>query len=88
MACTSSCKVGGHRTYGECLRSQNVGVMGLESTGNDFSKTRRMHAENAAYRAAKAEGLQPQAPTMAAVDAAKRAADATGTPDGKITVEV
>lgn len=62
--------------------------MGLESTGNDFSKTKKMHAENAAYAQARKEGLQPQAPTMAAVDAAKRAADATGTADGKITVEL
>ena len=34
------------------------------------------------YRAAKAEGLQPTAPTMAAVDEAKRKADAAGKPVG------
>lgn len=79
MACATSCKTPGtHASYGECLRSKGLSVMGLESTGNDFTANKRMHAENAAYKAARAEGLQPAAPTMAAVDAAKRKADKAG----------
>ena len=80
MACATSCKTQNHQSYGQCLRSQGLAVMGLESTGNDYTANKRMHAENAAYKAARAEGLQPQAPTMAAVDAAKRKADAAGAP--------
>ena len=93
MACASSCTAGeAHAgyTYGECLRSQNVGVMGLESTGNGlggYTADKKMHAENAAYAAARKEGLQPKAPTMAAVDAAKRNADVAGNASGTITVE-
>ena len=80
MACASSCKTQDHESYGQCLCSQGLAVMGLESTTGDFTATKRMHSENAAYRAARAEGLQPAAPTMAAVDDAKRKADAAGAP--------
>ena len=81
MACSSGCPTpGAHKTWGECVRSKGAAVMGLESTGNDWTADKRIKAENAAYRAAKAEGLQPTAPTMAAVDEAKRKADAAGKP--------
>lgn len=90
MACATSCRTQDHLSYGHCLRSQNVGVMGLESTGNGlggYTADKRMHAENAAYAAARKEGLQPSAPTMAAVDLAKKNADLAGNASGKITVE-
>lgn len=79
--CTSGCKTQDHASYGECLRSKSMAVMGLESTGNDYTKDLKMHRENAAYKAARAEGLQPQAPTQKAVDAARRKADITGKAD-------
>lgn len=88
MACASSCTTQNHASYGQCLRSKGLAVMGLESTGNDYTANKKMHAENAAYKAARAEGLQPTMPTHSAIDAAKRAADATGTPDGKIKVDL
>ena len=78
--CSSGCRVGGHATYGECLRLKGGAVMGLESTGNSYSATQKMHRENAAYRDAVKEGLQPAAPTQAAVDRARRAADRAGAP--------
>lgn len=62
------------------MRAKAPKVMGLESTGQDFTANKRMHAENAAYRAAVKEGLQPAAPTQAAVDQARKAADAAGQP--------
>jgi hypothetical protein len=76
--CTSGCKTQDHASYGECLRSKSMAVMGLESTGNDYTANKRMHAENAAYKAARAEGLSPTMRTMASVDVAKRKADTTG----------
>lgn len=81
MACTSACKTQDHESYGACLRAKSMAVMGLESTGNDYTANKKMHAENAAYVAARKEGLQPQSPTMGAVDAAKRKADQTGKAD-------
>lgn len=81
MACASSCKApGSHESYGACLRAKGLAVMGLESTGNDYTANQKMHRENSAYRDAVAEGLQPQAPTQAAVDAVRRKADQTGNP--------
>ena len=76
--CSSGCPTQDHASYGECLRLKGAKVAGLGA--NDYTANKRMHAENAAYKAARAEGLQPQAPTMAAVDAAKRKADAAGAP--------
>ena len=80
MACTSGCPTQDHASYGACLKSKRMAVMGLESTGNDYTADQKMHRENAAYRDAVAEGLQPQAPTQAAVDAARKAADTAGAP--------
>lgn len=84
MSCTSGCPTpGAHSSWGACLRAKHTVVMGLETTGNGLGGTtadKRMLAENAAYRSAKAEGLQPAAPTFAAVDQARRAADTVGQP--------
>lgn len=81
MACSAGCPTpGSHRSWGECVRSKRSSVMGLESTAGDFTSNQRMHRENTAYRDAVAEGLQPQAPTFAAIDRAKKAADTAGKP--------
>ena len=84
MACTSGCPTpGAHPSWGACLRAKNTAVMGLESTGNGlggYTADQKMHRENAAYRDAVAEGLQPEAPTQAAVDKVRRAADKAGAP--------
>ena len=81
MACTSGCPAPGtHASWGACMRAKGTAVMGLESTGNSYTADQKMHRENAAYRDAVAEGLQPQAPTQAAVDAARKAADTAGAP--------
>lgn len=86
MACSSGCPTpGAHSSWGECVRSKSTAVMGLETTGNGFggrTSDLKMSAENAAYRAARAEGLQPAAPSMKAVDEAKRKADVAGKPVG------
>ena len=88
--CSAGCLTGGHRTWGECVRSKAPAVMGLESTGNGlggYTADKKMTAENAAYAAARKEGLQPTAPTHAAVDLAKKNADLAGNAAGKITVD-
>lgn len=81
MACSAGCpNPGSHASWGECIRDKGCKVMGLESTAGDYTSNKRMHAENAAYRAAVSEGLQPSAPTFAAVDKARKAADTAGQP--------
>ena len=87
MACSQGCpNPGSHRSWGDCIRDKNPAVMGLESTNGGFGGStadKKMHAENAAYRDAVKEGLQPTAPSQKAVDEVRRAADKTGTADGK-----
>lgn len=88
--CSQGCRVGGHPSWGACLRAKSPAVMGLESTGNGlggYTADKKMHAENAAYTAARKEGLQPSAPTMAAVDLAKKNADTAGNASGTIAVD-
>jgi len=84
MACSAGCPTpGAHKSWGDCIRSKRTAVMGLESTGNGlggYTADQKMHRENAAYRDAVSEGLQPSAPTFAAVDKARKAADTVGAP--------
>lgn len=80
MACASSCKTQDHGSYGACLRSQNVGVYGLESTGNDFTKQKKWDAELASYASARKEGLQPATTSQRDIDNARRQADIQGRP--------
>lgn len=89
--CSSGCQTGGHESWGACVRSKSPAVMGMESTGNGiggYTADKKMTAENAAYAAARKEGLQPSAPTHAAVDLARKNADLAGNASGTITVEV
>ncbi len=89
MACASSCRApeGTHESYGQCLRSQSLAVMGLESTGNDLTTQKRWDRELQAYRDAKAEGIQPSGTTHREIDLAKKNADLAGNASGTITVE-
>lgn len=77
MACAASCKTQNHPTYGACLRSKGLSVMGLESTNPSFTREaqRKWDSELDSYAAARKEGLQPEGTSMKQVDAAKRAAD-------------
>ena len=75
--CSSGCPTpGGHSSWGECQRSKNLRILYANSAaGWDFTKQKRFEAENAAYRSAVANGLQPEAPTFAAVRRAETAAE-------------
>lgn len=77
MACASSCPTQACPSYGHCLRSKGLAVMGLESTNPSFTReaSRKWDNELNAYSAARAEGLQPKTTSMKDIDAAKRAAD-------------
>lgn len=80
MSCASSCKTQDHATYGQCMRAKGVAVMGLESTGQDFTRQKHWDRELQAYRDAVAEGLNPEGTTYKEIDAAKKAADLAGEP--------
>lgn len=66
--CRSGCLTRDHRSWGECARSANIAVDGAGIMGAD----RKLGRELARYRAADDAGLNPEAPTHAAVDKAMR----------------
>lgn len=81
MACSSSCPTPGvHGSMGECLRSKGIKVAYANSAKNqDYTAQKKWDKELDAYRAARAEGIQPEGTKMAHIEAAKRISDATGT---------
>ena len=77
MACASSCKEGGHRSYGACLRSKNLAAVGLETTSPSFSTTRQkaFDKELDLYGSAVAQGIQPATTKTADIRKALDASD-------------
>jgi hypothetical protein len=70
MACRSGCPDQNHATWGECARSAHVAVQWLGGTGPSFSEEKRFSRENAAYRDAVKDGLNPEGVSFAAVNKA------------------
>ena len=59
--CSSGCLTPGvHATWGDCIRSKNLTVSGLESTGNDRTTQKKWDKELNLYSEARAAGLQPK----------------------------
>lgn len=82
MACATSCKTRNHDSYGQCLRSQNVAVYGLESTGSGVTTAadRKWNSELDRARRLMSQGVMPDNTFTAALDKAEKASDETGTP--------
>jgi len=69
MACTSGCRTKDHASYSECLRDKGVRTyMAEASKGLDGSAEKRKDSELAAYKAARAQGIQPDGTTRHAVE--------------------
>lgn len=72
--CGSGCT-----TFGECIRRKNLRVGYCRSAaGLDLTREKRWDSELAAYRAARAEGIQPDGTTMPKIEKAKELSDKTG----------
>jgi hypothetical protein len=52
--------------------------MGLESTGNDYTREKTWQKDLDAYRAARKEGIQPASTNRQSVEDAKIMSDLTG----------
>jgi len=79
MACSSSCLTRDHKTLGECIRSKGIGAVGVNiSKGFDADTQKKWDRGLDAYRAARAEGIQPAATDRASVERAVRLSDAAG----------
>ena len=72
--CRTGCPTQDHESWGACARDAHVAVQWLGGTGPSARDVRRWHSENERYASAVRQGLQPDAPTHSAVDAALKAA--------------
>lgn len=81
MSCSTGCPTpGAHGSYGECMRSKGTKVAYANSAKNlDATQQKKWDRELDAYRAARAEGIQPSGTSMKKVEDAKRISDLTGT---------
>ena len=73
--CTSGCETGGHKSWGECLRSKGVGIQpNLMFTGVQKQWDRELDS----YRSAVRQGVQPNGTKQHQIDAAMKASEVSG----------
>ena len=66
MACSSGCPTPGvHASWGECIRSKNMQLNGLQSLGGDRTAQKAQDKELNLYAEAKSAGLQPKSTRIA-----------------------
>jgi hypothetical protein len=59
-SCSSGCPTQDHKSWGECIRSKDFRVAYCQSaSGHDASRQKRWDAELNEYRAAVAQGIEP-----------------------------
>jgi hypothetical protein len=77
--CRCNTNVGPHPTFGACMRYKSLKVGYCRSAaGWDATREKKWDAELDAYRAARAEGIQPDGTTMNKINNAKQISDETG----------
>lgn len=77
MSCASTCQTRDHSSYGACLRSKRLSVMGLESTNPSFTREREKdwNSELDLYEQARKEGIQPATTQRKDIEAAMQISD-------------
>ena len=80
--CSSSCKEGGHTSYGQCLRSKRLSVTGLESTSPSFTREadKAWNSELDLYASAVSQGIQPASTQRKHIEAAIEVSQITQKP--------
>lgn len=79
MACRTGCITKDHESYAACLRDAAPRVAYCNSAGGwDYTRQKTWDRELDAYRAAKAEGIQPETTRMADITKARAISDKTG----------
>lgn len=82
--CTSGCRTRNHRSYFECISDKGVKTyLASPSKGLDGTTQKRWDARLDAYRAARAQGIQPDGTTRQKVQEAVRLSDAAGAAYGR-----
>lgn len=67
MACSSNCLTQDHASWGECVRSKGINAQWLGGTGPSAKDQRLFEGENAGYRQALKDGLNPKGVDRASV---------------------
>lgn len=79
MSCTSGCVTQDHESYGECLRAKSLRVAYCNSaSGQDYTAQKKWDADLAAYKDARAQGIQPSGTDRSKVDRAVAISNETG----------
>jgi hypothetical protein len=78
--CTSSCTTKDHASWGDCVKAKGLRIAYANSAGgSDLSEQKRFDKNLDAYRAARAQGIQPAGTDRASVDRAVALSDVSGT---------
>jgi hypothetical protein len=82
--CRSGCPTPGrHKSWGECARAANLRVAYCGIGGGDATEQKKWDQELSLYRAARAQGVQPDGTKGHQIEAALRASEAAGAAYGK-----
>jgi hypothetical protein len=76
--CRSGCTEKNHESYIECLKASNLQINTGDAGRAEHMTAKKWDSELAAYRNARAEGIQPAGTTMKAINEAKAASDKLG----------
>lgn len=81
MACSTGCPTKDCPSFAACLRGKGTKVAYANSaTGLDYSRQKKWDRELDNYRAARAEGMQPEGTAAKDVEHARRVSDQIGAP--------
>lgn len=82
--CRTGCpEPGSHRTWGECARAARLRIAYCGVGGGDATEQKKWDNELAAYRAARAQGIQPDGTTPRHVEKAVHASQEAGAAYGR-----
>ena len=82
--CSTGCRTKDHRSYYECVAGKGVATyLASPSKGLDGTTQKKWDGELAAYRAARAEGIQPDGTRMHQITEARKLSDAAGAAYGR-----
>jgi hypothetical protein len=76
--CRSGCDTQDHENYAKCLLAANLSINSGDATAGRAMSTKKWDGELAAYRDARAQGIQPAGTTMKKINEARAASDKLG----------
>jgi hypothetical protein len=77
--CTSGCKTQDHQSYAQCLQAKSLRVAYCNSAnGFDYTQQKAWDRDLAAYKDARAQGIQPSSTDRAAVNRAVAISNESG----------